>query len=165
MPKVFLVLSVCYGVMQLVGLLFISEPTEEEAKQLEAEKTPLLQAEAVNVPEPITAPSNSSNEVSIPATATATATTEMTEVVEKESEGMGGSEVLKTSRFWQIWSTLLFVSMTNIFISSFYKVSLSITRSLDHSIILGDHILFWLNILICIIHSSLDKRLLKTISS
>lgn len=122
MPRVFLVLGVCYGIMQLVGLLLISEPTEEEAKQLEEQSTPLLQESSENAvaSEPAETLVNS-NEIAIP-TSQPVAQPVDQPVVVKEPEGLSSSEVLKTGRFWQIWSTLLFVSMTNIFISSFYKV-------------------------------------------
>ena len=34
MPKVFLVMGACYFALQLIGLLMISEPTEEEVKEM-----------------------------------------------------------------------------------------------------------------------------------
>lgn len=42
-PNVFLILGTCYFAMQLLGLLFISEPDENEQKELAAEShQPLL---------------------------------------------------------------------------------------------------------------------------
>ena len=83
MPKVFLILGLCYALMQLIGILLI---TEEEQKQLVSE------------------------------TETSLVTTQST----KKSLTM--KEAAKTSKFWEIWVTLLCASMTNIFVSSFYKV-------------------------------------------
>ena len=37
MPKVFLILGLCYALMQLIGILLITEPNEEEQKQLVSE--------------------------------------------------------------------------------------------------------------------------------
>ena len=86
MPKVFLILGLCYALMQLIGILLITEPNEEEQKQLISE------------------------------TETSLVTTQPT----KKSLTM--KEAAKTSKFWEIWVTLLCASMTNIFVSSFYKV-------------------------------------------
>ncbi|KNB43901.1 oxalate:formate antiporter [Blastocystis sp. subtype 4] len=85
MPKVFLILGLCYALMQLIGILLITEPNEEEQKQLVSE------------------------------TETSLVTTQST----KKSLTM--KEAAKTSKFWEIWVTLLCASMTNIFVSSFYK--------------------------------------------
>ena len=41
MPKVFLIMGGCYFVLQLVGILMISDPSEEEAKE-KTENTSLL---------------------------------------------------------------------------------------------------------------------------
>ena len=42
MPKVFLVMGACYFALQLIGLLMISEPTEEEVKEMTAQTEDLL---------------------------------------------------------------------------------------------------------------------------
>ena len=39
-----------------------------------------------------------------------------------EEEGISPKEAVKTWTFWQIWLTLLCVSMVNVYVSSFYKV-------------------------------------------
>lgn len=44
------------------------------------------------------------------------------ELVSGEDEGMKPSEIAGYYKFWQIWMTMLFVSMVNVFLSSFYKV-------------------------------------------
>lgn len=41
-PKVFLVMGGCYFTLQLIGLLMISEPTEEEVKEMTAQTEDLL---------------------------------------------------------------------------------------------------------------------------
>lgn len=38
-------------------------------------------------------------------------------------QGMTPKEAAKTSRFWEIWLVLMFVSIANNFVSSFYKVT------------------------------------------
>lgn len=100
MPRVFIILGCCYALMQLVGILFISEPTEEELKEINKEETaqPLLDKEAQPEAQPEVKP----------------------EV--KPVEGLDSCSTLKRGKFWQIWNTLLCISMVNVFVSSFYKV-------------------------------------------
>ena len=38
MPRVFLILAACYATMQLIGILCVSEPTEEEMKEMQQEE-------------------------------------------------------------------------------------------------------------------------------
>ena len=38
MPRVFLILAACYATMQLIGILCVSEPTEEEMKEIQQEE-------------------------------------------------------------------------------------------------------------------------------
>lgn len=86
MPKVFLLLGLCYALMQLIGILLISEPNEEEQKQLASEaETSLINTQSAK-------------------------------------KGLTTKEAVKTPKFWEVWTTLLCTSMTNIFVSSFYKV-------------------------------------------
>ena len=81
MPRVFLILAACYATMQLIGILCVSEPTEEEMKdQTVVEVHPM-------------------------------------------DTGLSTCESLKTGKFWEIWFTMLCISMVNVFVSSFYKVS------------------------------------------
>ena len=86
MPRVFLILGLCYALMQLIGILLITEPNEEEQKQLVSE----TEASLVNI--------------------------------QSAKKGLTMKEAAKTPKFWEIWVTLLCASMTNIFVSSFYKV-------------------------------------------
>lgn len=87
MPKVFLILGLCYALMQLIGILLITEPNEEEQKQLVSE------------------------------TETSLVTTQST----KKSLTM--KEAAKTSKFLgDLGHLYCAASMTNIFVSSFYKV-------------------------------------------
>ena len=95
-PRVFLVLGICYMILQCVGWLLISEPNEEESKILEAESK--LQEESK--------PLESAQETMV-----------------EPPRGMTPKEAVKTPRFWEIWLVLMFVSIANNFISSFYKVS------------------------------------------
>lgn len=104
MPRVFLILAACYAIMQFVGLLCISEPTEEELKSLSSnEKQQLLDGEE-------------QSSVEVPVTKSKT----------PAEEGLTTCRTLQTPKFWQIWFTLLFISMVNVFISSFYKVIITI---------------------------------------
>ena len=43
-------------------------------------------------------------------------------LISSEEDGMKPGEIVKYYKFWQIWSTMLVISMVNIFLSSFYKV-------------------------------------------
>ena len=47
------------------------------------------------------------------------------ELISSNEDGMKPSEIVKYYKFWQIWSTMLAISMVNVFLSSFYKVRLN----------------------------------------
>lgn len=89
----FLVLGICYMTLQCIGWLLISEPNEEEKKMLEEESKP-LQTQQETLME-----------------------------LSRVPQGMTPKEAAKTSRFWEIWLVLMFVSIANNFVSSFYKVT------------------------------------------
>ena len=42
MPKVFLVMGCCYFTIQVIGLLMISEPSEEDMKEMAGQTEALL---------------------------------------------------------------------------------------------------------------------------
>ena len=96
MPRVFLILAACYATMQLIGILCVSEPTEEEMKEIQQEEE-----KRANLVE---------NDQT---------------VVEAHpmDTGLSTCESLKTGKFWEIWFTMRCISMVNVFVSSFYKVS------------------------------------------
>ena len=49
MPKVFLIMGGCYFVLQLVGILMISEPSEEEAKEISSQAESLIETRITRV--------------------------------------------------------------------------------------------------------------------
>ena len=82
--------------MQLIGVLCISEPTEEELREIHKDdpqqEQSLLDAESQK------------------------------EEVKTVEEGLSTCQTLQRGKFWQIWLTLLCISMVNVFVSSFYTV-------------------------------------------
>lgn len=49
MPKVFLIMGGCYFVLQLVGILMISDPSEEEAKEISSQTESLIETRITRV--------------------------------------------------------------------------------------------------------------------
>ena len=114
-PKVFPILAGVYLVMQIIGLIFIVEPTEDELEALKSKALPITG----NLKDKGTGftPRELKPKVDM--------TPRGAHVIIADGAIVDHpykpSESMKTAKFWEIWCTFLLVGLTTTFMSSYWK--------------------------------------------
>ena len=130
-PSVFLLLTACYVVLQVIGLLLMVEPTEAELAAMKENVTPIMGD--------LKAKSTGYTPRDFRPTVEATPRGQhvITSAGTIVDHPYKPSESLRTAKFWEIWGTFLLVGLTTTFMSSYWKVFGQSFISDDHFLVLA----------------------------